>query len=126
SVPEDEHLETWVSLRLADYAKVEDQIARKELRDGIAKALDKIFDIRQERRMQELQILEQRVQILRGTLETREKLKSDILKNRLDYLIREADGLGWGGARPAPGRTAPTGIGAASGSGSSSLRRPGK
>jgi hypothetical protein len=57
-----------------------------------------------------LETLEQRVQKLRGTLETREKLKSEILKNRLDYLIREADGLGWGDGLPAPGRSAPTGI----------------
>jgi hypothetical protein len=111
-VSEDEHLETWVSRALADYARNEDQNTRKQQRDEIAKALDRIFDIRQERRMEELETLEERVQKLRGTLETREKLKSDILKNRLDYLIREADGLGWGDGLPAPGRSAPTGMGA--------------
>lgn len=126
AVPEDEHLETWVSLRLAEYSKAEDENARREMRDGIAKALDSIFVIRQERRIQELETLEQRVQKLRVTLETREKLKSDILKDRLDYLIREADGLGWGDGLPVPGRSAPTGIGSAGRSGSSSLGRPGK
>jgi hypothetical protein len=121
SVPEDEHLETWVNQALADYAQTEDQAARKQQRELIAKALDQIFDIRQERRMGELETLEQRVQKLRGTLETREKLKSDILKNRLDYLIREADGLGWGDGLPAP-----TGFGAGGSSSSSSnpLKRP--
>ena len=119
---EDEHLETWVSQALADYAQTEDQAARKHQRELIAKALDQIFDIRQERRMEELETLEQRVQKLRGTLETREKLKADILKNRLDYLIREADGLGWGDGLPAPGRSAPTGMGAPGG-GSSSFKR---
>jgi len=111
-VTEDEHLETWVSRALSDYAKTEDQNARKEQREQISKALDRIFEIRQERRMEELETLEQRVQKLRGTLETRERLKSDILKNRLDYLIREADGLGWGDGLPAPGRSLPTGAGA--------------
>ena len=124
AVSEDEHLETWVSNALAEYAKTEDQNARKEQREQIAKALDRIFDLRQERRMEELETLEQRVQKLRGTLETREKLKSDILKNRLDYLIREADGLGWGDGLPAPGRSFPTGTRSYSGSSSSSRKGP--
>jgi hypothetical protein len=119
-VSEDEHLETWVNQAIADYARTEDQDARKQQREQIAKALDRIFDIRQERRMEELETLEQRVQKLRGTLETREKLKSDILKNRLDYLIREADGLGWGDGLPASGRSAPTGIGPSGGVGTGS------
>ena len=119
-VSEDEHLETWVNQAIADYAKTEDQNARKQQREQIAKALDRIFDIRQERRMEELETLEHRVQKLRGTLETREKLKSDILKNRLDYLIREADGLGWGDGLPAPGRSAPTGMGPSGGGGTGS------
>lgn len=124
-VSEDEHLETWVSRALVDYAKTEDQNARKQQRGEIAKALDRIFDIRQERRMQELETLEQRVQNLRSTLETRENLKPDIVKNRLDYLIREADGLGWGDGLPAPGRSAPTGVGPAGGAGGSSpSKRP--
>ena len=119
-VSEDEHLETWVNQAIADYARTEDQDARKQQREQIAKALDRIFDIRQERRMEELETLEQRVQKLRGTLETREKLKSDILKNRLDYLIREADGLGWGDGLPAAGRSVPTGIGPPGGAGTGS------
>jgi hypothetical protein len=116
SVPEDEHLETWVSRALAMYARTDDKNDRTKQQDEIAKALDRIFDIRQQRRMQELEALEQRVQKLRATLETREKLKSDILKNRIEYLIREADGLGWGDGLPQPGRSAPTGIGSEGGS----------
>lgn len=125
-VSEDEHLETWVNRALAAYAQTDDQNARKQQRDEISKALDRIFDIRQERRMAELETLELRVQKLRGTLETREKLKTDILKNRLDYLIREADGLGWGDGLPAPGRSAPTGFGSggSSSSGFNPLKNP--
>jgi hypothetical protein len=123
AVPEDEHLETWVSRALADYAKTEDHDARKEQREEIVKALDRIFDIRHDRRMQELETLELRVQKLRVTLETREKLKSNILKDRLEYLTREADGLGWGDGIPAPGRSTPTGIGVG-GSSSSNSSKP--
>ncbi len=102
-VPEDEHLETWVSRALAEYSRTEDQNARMKQREEIAKA-------RQERRMQELETLEQRVQKLRGTLETREKLKPDILKDRLDYLVREADGLGRWPSGPGPFRSCRVGI----------------
>jgi hypothetical protein len=124
-VSEDERLETWVNRALADYVQTEDQNARKEQREQIAQALDRIFDIRQERRMEELESLEQRVQKLRATLETRDKLKSDILKNRLDYLIREADGLGWGDGPPTPaGMRAPSGMG--TGSGPTLPKRPAK
>jgi hypothetical protein len=118
---EDEELEAWVGQALDDYAKTEDQNARKKQKGDISKALDRIFAIRQDRRMQELETLEQRVQKLRGTLETREKLKSEILKNRLDYLIREADGLGWGDGLPASGQSG--GYGGTSGY-SGGKRRP--
>jgi hypothetical protein len=111
---EDDQLELSVSQALADYAATEDKNARKQQHDDIAKALDRIFDIRQQRRMEELETLEQRVQKLRTTLETREKLKADILKNRLDYLIREVDGLGWGDGVPAADRSSSSGAGGGS------------
>ena len=118
--------ETDLQIALAEHKRTGDRLGAVLVRMNlatekqIAKALDRIFDIRQERRMEELENLEQRVQKLRGTLETREKLKSDILKNRLDYLIREADGLGWGDGLPAPGRSAPTGMGPSGGGGTGS------
>jgi hypothetical protein len=115
---EDDQLELSVSQALAEYAATEDKNARKQQHNDIAKALDRIFDIRQERRMQELETLEQRVQKLRATLETREKLKSEILKNRLDYLTREVDGLGWGDGVPAADRSNSSGAGGSSFGGS--------
>lgn len=115
-VPEDEHLETWISRTLAQYANIssadkEGAKRREEARTEIAKGLDRIFEIRQTRRMDELKELESRVQKLRQTLETRATMKNDILKSRMDYLLREAEGLGWGDGIPAPRRSAPTGAG---------------
>lgn len=105
AVPEDEHLESWVSQALSNYAQTEDQDTRAKQRDEIAKGLDQIFDIRQEHRVNELKALEARVQKLRATLDQRATSKNEILKNRLDYLLREADGLGWGDGIPAPRRS---------------------
>lgn len=109
AVPEDAQLETWVSQALSTYAQTEDQDARAKQRDEIAKALDQIFDIRQEQRVNELMALQARVQKLGVTLDQRATSKNEILKNRLDYLLREADGLGWGDGIPAPRRSGVTG-----------------
>lgn len=109
AVPEDAQLETWVSQALSTYAQTEDQDARAKQRDEIAKALDQIFDIRQEQRVNELMALQARVQKLGATLDQRATSKNEILKNRLDYLLREADGLGWGDGIPAPRRSGVTG-----------------
>ena len=109
AVPEDEQFDAWVSQALSTYAQTEDQDARAKQRDEIAKGLDQIFDIRQEHRVNELKALEARVQKLRATLDQRATSKNEILKNRLDYLLREADGLGWGDGIPAPRRSGTTG-----------------
>ena len=109
AVPEDEQFDAWVSQALSTYAQTEDQDARAKQRDEIAKGLDQIFDIRQEHRVNELKALEARVQKLRATLDQRATSKNEILKNRLDYLLREADGLGWGDGIPAPRRSGVTG-----------------
>jgi hypothetical protein len=109
-VPEDEHLETWVSRALSIYAQTDDQESRTKQRDEISKGLDKIFDLRQQQRVKELHDLEARVQKLKVTLDQRAASKAEILKNRLDYLIREADGLGWGDGIPTPKRFGVTGI----------------
>ena len=104
AISEDDQLEAWVSQALSTYAQTEDQDARAKQRDEIAKGLNEIFDIRQEQRVNELKALEARVQKLRATLDQRATSKNEILKNRLDYLLREADGLGWGDGIPAPRR----------------------
>lgn len=110
NVPDDEHMESWVRRALSIYAQTEDQDSRAKQRDEIAKGLDTIFDIRQEQRVKELHELEARVQKLKATLDQRAASKADILKNRLDYLLREADGLGWGDGIPAPKRFGVTGV----------------
>ena len=118
-VQEDEHLETWVSTTLNAYANSEDETYRRQMRDEIGKALEKIFQIRQNRQMEDLKALESRFQKLRANLETREKSKADILAHRHDSLLREADGIGWGDGIPAPKRSLPTaGLGIPAGSSS--------
>lgn len=110
NVPEEEHLESWVSRALGIYAQTDDQESRAKQREEIAKGLDKIFDLRQQQRVNDLRELEARVQKLKTTLDQRAKSKSEIVKKRLDYLIHEADGLGWGDGIPAPKRSGQTGV----------------
>lgn len=108
-VPEEEHLETWVSRALTIYAQTDDEESRLKQREEITKGLNKIFDLRHQQRVKELRELEARVQKLKSTLDQRAASKTDIVKKRLDYLIREADGLGWGDGIPAPKRSGLTG-----------------
>ncbi len=109
-VPEEEHLETWVSRALSIYAQTDDEESRVQQREEIAKGLTTIFELRHQQRVKELRELEARVQKLKFTLDQRAASKSEIVKKRLDYLIHEADGLGWGDGIPAPKRSGLTGI----------------
>lgn len=66
--------------------------AKKELR----KVLDEQFGIRQEARLREIAEIEGRVRQLREALERRAAAKAQIIDRRLNDLLSEAEGLGWG------------------------------
>lgn len=102
---EDAELELEVENLTAMYAETEEAEAREQLRTQIAGVLGQIFDARHRRRLQELEALESRVSKFRSIIEARQAQKSEIIKGRLDTIVREADGLGWGdGATRQPGR----------------------
>ena len=83
---------------LKKLSEAKEEATKTDLQKKLTEALGKQFDIRQEAREKELKELEERVKRLRETLEKREKAKESIVKNRLEQLLREADGLGWGDA----------------------------
>ncbi len=97
---EDAEQETATNHLLAVYIQSEDAEERSAVRSELSKVFEQIFELRQQRRMQELQELESRVRKFRGTLEAREQQKAEIVKSRLEYVLREADGLGWGDGAP--------------------------
>jgi hypothetical protein len=93
---EDSVLEGEIQRLVTHYAQLDDAEQKQSVEQEVANRLQRIFELRQHRRMTELLALEQRVQRLRTTLESREEMKSEIIKNRLESLLREAEGLGWG------------------------------
>ncbi len=54
------------------------------------------FDLRQKSREEELRSLEERVRKIRETFEKRQRARAEIVRHRLDEILRDADGLGWG------------------------------
>jgi hypothetical protein len=83
---------------LAWYAEATDEKVRIESKAAMAKLLEQQFDARQKACEAELVPLEAQVKRLRELLQKRQQARQEIVKSRLDQLLREAEGLGW----PAP------------------------
>jgi hypothetical protein len=79
-----------------EWLDAKDESARAAARDKLAKVLSQQFDQRQKRREEEIAQIEARVQKLRETLRKRAEAKERIVSSRLDQLLRDAEGLGWG------------------------------
>jgi len=86
---------------LAKYGQTTDETERAKIKDGLSKVLAKLFDLQQKEREREIADIEGRVKRLREMLDKRTKARQSIISNRLDQLLREAEGLGW--VEPAPG-----------------------
>jgi hypothetical protein len=83
-----------------DYGRTEDDKERTKIKEKLATALSKQFDLQQKRRDLELSRLEAKLKKLRAVLMKRDEERKTIIDKRLDQLVREADGLGWA---PPPG-----------------------
>jgi hypothetical protein len=79
----------------AEYSKTEGNEARTKIKDKLAAALEKQFTAQQKRRELELARVEAQVKKLRELMKKRDEQRKTIIDNRLDQLVREADGLGW-------------------------------
>lgn len=77
------------------------ETARGTLKQAIVAALEKQFLLRQQYREREIQQIEERVKKLRAALDKRAAAKEKIIERRLNELLTEAEGLGWG---EGPGR----------------------
>ena len=80
---------------LARYQQTEDKTKRQAVKAELTKALQRIFELQQKRRMNELAEIESRVQKLRELIEKRNQAKQTIIAKRCDQLLSEIDGLGW-------------------------------
>lgn len=73
---------------------------REDLRIELSELLGQQFDARQQRRELEIKQIEERVKKLREALEKRSAAKEKIIERRLNDLLTDAEGLGWGDAAP--------------------------
>src|SRR6185437_8882618 len=80
---------------VAQYAATEDDEQRGGFKTQLAESLSQQFSVQQQLRESELARVEARVKKLRELNEKRRAAQQTIVEQRLDQLLREADGLGW-------------------------------
>jgi hypothetical protein len=81
---------------LKEYQSSKEESKRKELVEQISKTVAHQFEEKQLIRERELKELEERVKELRTTHAKRESLKEKIIADRVQQLINNVDGMGWG------------------------------
>jgi hypothetical protein len=94
----DSELEGTVHTFLQMYSAAENDNDRAEIRENLTKTLVEQFAIRQQRREREIAEIEARVKRLRDALKKRADAKQKIIEQRLNELLSDAEGLGWGDA----------------------------
>jgi hypothetical protein len=82
---------------ISEYSQTEDEKERGWIAGEMEKVIARHFDIRQESRDRELKRLEEQVRKLREVHQKRARQKEQIVQDRVRQLLRDADGLGWGG-----------------------------
>ena len=92
-------------LLASQYAEATDDAERQKIKAQLAELLGRQFELQQQVREDEVAQLEARVKKLRGLIEKRKEARQSIVGNRLEQLLRDAEGLGWaaapGGGSPA-------------------------
>jgi hypothetical protein len=83
------------ALLTAEYGRTTDEKERSKVKESLAKALEKEFDLHQKARSQEIEQIEARVKRLRNLMDKRNQARKTIVNARLDQLIRDSEGLGW-------------------------------
>ena len=86
-----------------EYIKTDNEAQRGKLKTKLSDVLAKEFDLQQKRREIELARLEAHMKKLRDMMNKRSTARRTIVEQRLDQLLREAEGLGWN----APAKTGP-------------------
>ncbi|HWY88937.1 MAG TPA: hypothetical protein VNX28_19645 [Gemmataceae bacterium] len=86
-----------------EYIKTDNEAQRGKLKTKLSDVLAKEFDLQQKRREIELARLETHMKKLRDMMNKRNTARRTIVEQRLDQLLREAEGLGWN----APAKTSP-------------------
>jgi hypothetical protein len=100
----DAELESQIQQAVQVYATANaDDPNRGDIKQSIEDMLEKQFTLRQQRREREILQIEERVKKLREALDKRADAKSKIIERRINDLLTDAEGLGWGDAGPSAG-----------------------
>jgi hypothetical protein len=97
------------------YSNSEDESEKQKLMGKLAETVEQHFDLRQAIREKEIKALEAQVKKLRELHDRRNSERDRIVSDRVDLLLRDASGLGWGenvsqsGLSRFPGDPVPTG-----------------
>lgn len=82
------------------FASATDSNERTALAAKLKSVVEKQFVERQQVRQKQLEDLENKLKQLRATHQRREAEKDRIVEDRVSQLLRDAEGMGWGGVPP--------------------------
>lgn len=114
-VSQDRKLTRQTDQLVNQYRDTNDTSKRDEMRRELQKVVSAHFDHRQSERQKELVALEEEIKQLRIQHERRQNQKDRIVRDRIESLIREAEGLGWGSPLPKRSRRSEFGAGGSTG-----------
>lgn len=87
---------------LDQYSGLDDVAEQEKVKETIHTLLTQMFEQRQERRAAEIADVEKRLVKLKELHKKREEMKKTIIANRLQQLLEDSEGLGWGDETPSP------------------------
>ena len=68
---------------------------RSKIKEDLSQILEKQFDLRQKRHLDEIKSLEAKVKKLKELVDKRQENRREIVSKRLDQILSDAEGLGW-------------------------------
>ncbi len=87
---------------VSQYGETSEDAQRQKIKTDLSEILAEQFNLQQKIREDEVTQIEARVKKLRELIEKRKAAQKSIIENRLEQLLRDAEGLGW--APPAESR----------------------
>ena len=80
---------------IGEYSKTQDETKRASIKSELTTLLDQQFNLQQKHREAEVKSIEDQLRKLHEVMKKRADNRQSIVNNRLEQLLREADGLGW-------------------------------
>lgn len=92
----DAELELTIRSLIGSYAAAKDEQTKQDIVAKITDSVAKQFELRQESRERELKRLEEQIKRLRANQQKRNEQKDRIVSERVQQMVHDVDGLGWG------------------------------